>query len=74
MAKSPEPCPGSYDVENCYVKLRAAFKGGKISPSKLETYIQYELKKTANVPGVGQYKGLDLAYAKTYKPMRKPRR
>ncbi len=72
--KTPEPGPGTYKLEKSLERVEPRSKGFRISPSKIVRYATVEARKKAKIPAPGHYKGLDQAYEKTFKPMRKGRR
>ncbi|CAI2374243.1 unnamed protein product [Moneuplotes crassus] len=74
LIKTPDPGPATYKIEKSLERIEPKSKGFKISPTKIVRYASLEAKQKSSIPPVGHYKGLDLAYKKAFKPMRRSRR
>jgi hypothetical protein len=67
--KSSKPAPGSYNVDECYVKSQFASTSHTFMKEKPKNYIDIAVKTRSSVPGIGKYKDIEKGYSALSRPL-----
>lgn len=72
--KTKDPAPGSYNVEESFVKTQWPKNQYLFNKEKMNNFLDMVAKKKAFVPGIGKYKEVDRAYKILSRPCTSLRR
>jgi hypothetical protein len=67
--KKNAPAPGSYNVEECYLKTQYRSTSHSFMKEKGKNYIDLAVKSRQIVPGIGKYKETEKGYDALSKPI-----